>query len=414
MSASTSTNVATLEAQVQMLIKQVAELRTRLTETQKSNLGLKEEVVAMRAELKLMRTLKLGDNNSDVKLLQELLATDPTIYPEGKVTGFFGPMTSAAVKRFQEKAGIEKVGQVGPKTMEKLNMIMKEGVTETGKVPEGLLREHGTYALVKLSPLGDSGIYAHAKLRADGTGKTLVVVEAMVKPMQSTTSAMMISSMKASSTYPAHLHTGACPQSGAIAYALNPVVNGRSETMLEVGIEDILKGMPLSLNMHKSASDHAPVACGNVEIPSLIWKSTQNEGLLKTTASPLLSSEKCAGGNSLVKTMVDGVMMMKCVPSTSTSIEGDVRVVTLAAGSMKFSTNEIIVKKGQHVKVALKVDDGLHDFVVDEFSVRTAQVGAGQLTYAEFTPDKTGTFEFYCSVGNHRAMGMVGKLVVVE
>jgi uncharacterized cupredoxin-like copper-binding protein len=30
----------------------------------------------------------------------------------------------------------------------------------------------------------------------------------------------------------------------------------------------------------------------------------------------------------------------------------------------------------------------------------------------QFVADKTGTFEFYCSVGNHRQMGMVGTLVV--
>jgi len=420
-SAAASTDVATLEAQVQMLIKQVAELRAKQSEMQKANVMLKEEVVALRAELKLMRTLKLGDASGDVTLLQQVLATDPSIYPEGKVTGFFGPMTAAAVKRFQEKAGLEKVGHVGPKTLEKLNAIMKEGSDETGKVPSGLLKEHGTYALAKLSPLADSGLYAHAKLRADGAGKTVVVVEAMLKPTQSTTSAALgtpaasaLALMKASSTYPAHIHLGACPQSGGVAYPLNPVVNGRSETVLSAGIEEVLKKMPLSINMHRSAADLTPVACGNVEMPSLVWKSGTHEGLLKASTSPMLSSEKCASGNTMMKTTEDGVVTMKCVPATSTSVEGDVRVVTLTAANFKFSTNEIVVKKGQKVKVTLKVGDGLHDFVVDEFSARTAQVGAGQATSAEFTPDKVGTFEFYCSVGNHRAMGMVGKLVVIE
>jgi hypothetical protein len=40
------------------------------------------------------------------------------------------------------------------------------------------------------------------------------------------------------------------------------------------------------------------------------------------------------------------------------------------------------------------------------------QVGAGASDVVEFTADKAGTFEYYCSVGNHRAMGMKGTLTV--
>ena len=36
----------------------------------------------------------------------------------------------------------------------------------------------------------------------------------------------------------------------------------------------------------------------------------------------------------------------------------------------------------------------------------------GQIDEVEFVVDKAGTFEYYCSVGNHRQMGMVGKLIV--
>jgi nitrite reductase (NO-forming) len=39
-------------------------------------------------------------------------------------------------------------------------------------------------------------------------------------------------------------------------------------------------------------------------------------------------------------------------------------------------------------------------------------VNGGETTSVEFVADKTGTFEYYCSVGAHRAMGMTGSLVV--
>lgn len=70
-----------------------------------------------------MKTLKLGESGSDVAMLQEVLATDPTIYPEGKITGYFGSLTAAAVKRFQIKSGLAAVGMVGPLTLEKLNTL---------------------------------------------------------------------------------------------------------------------------------------------------------------------------------------------------------------------------------------------------------------------------------------------------
>ncbi len=48
-----------------------------------------------------------------VSRLQKILAQDKTIYPEGKVTGVFGPATDKAVKAFQVKNSIAKAGSAG-------------------------------------------------------------------------------------------------------------------------------------------------------------------------------------------------------------------------------------------------------------------------------------------------------------
>jgi nitrite reductase (NO-forming) len=55
-----------------------------------------------------------------------------------------------------------------------------------------------------------------------------------------------------------------------------------------------------------------------------------------------------------------------------------------------------------------------HDFVIDELGVQSDKVNNGETATVQFVADKVGTFEYYCSVGNHRAMGMVGKLIVTE
>ncbi len=76
----------------------------------------------------IARTLQFGTTGDDVKLAQTLLAKDPTLYPEGLTTGYFGALTRAAVQRFQEKYGIATpatigYGWVGPRTKAKLAEI---------------------------------------------------------------------------------------------------------------------------------------------------------------------------------------------------------------------------------------------------------------------------------------------------
>lgn len=90
----------------------------------------------------------------------------------------------------------------------------------------------------------------------------------------------------------------------------------------------------------------------------------------------------------------------------------DAKEYVVTASNYKFSPIKITVKKGEKSRIVLKNTEGMHDFRVDELKISTAVIGNGQEDFVEFTPDKTGTFEFYCSVGNHRAMGMVGTIVV--
>ena len=56
-----------------------------------------------------------------MKELQRALSADPSIFPPGLVTGFFGSKTQEALKKFQRKFGIFSVGSTttgffGPKS----------------------------------------------------------------------------------------------------------------------------------------------------------------------------------------------------------------------------------------------------------------------------------------------------------
>src|SRR3989344_3583974 len=62
----------------------------------------------------------------------------------------------------------------------------------------------------------------------------------------------------------------------------------------------------------------------------------------------------------------------------------------------------------------LNIEDNvcMHNFRLDEFGVATKVLKAGESETITFVADKIGEFEYYCSVGTHRAMGMIGKLIV--
>ena len=85
----------------------------------------------------LEKNLKFGMQDTQVICLQQFLKSQGSeIYPEGLITGYFGPLTFSAVKRFQQKYwqeilapwGLKKeeaTGFVGPTTRAKINQLLK-------------------------------------------------------------------------------------------------------------------------------------------------------------------------------------------------------------------------------------------------------------------------------------------------
>lgn len=73
--------------------------------------------------------MDIGTTGPDVSVLQQTLAADSSLYPQGLVTGYFGPLTSAAVARFQAQQGLPQVGRVGPLTLAKFNAVYGNGVS---------------------------------------------------------------------------------------------------------------------------------------------------------------------------------------------------------------------------------------------------------------------------------------------
>ena len=111
---------------IQQLLQQVANLTKQITELQLQITKLTEQKkeVVKTVEVKtkeskekyipviFLRPMYIGVIGDDVILLQEFLATDSDIYPEGIVSGYYGALTKKAVKRLQKKFGLEMGARV--------------------------------------------------------------------------------------------------------------------------------------------------------------------------------------------------------------------------------------------------------------------------------------------------------------
>ncbi|KPJ56443.1 hypothetical protein AMJ49_04870 [Parcubacteria bacterium DG_74_2] len=150
--ASVQELIQTIKQKIEELTAQIQALTVQLDSLKQAKGEVKETVKEIKATLRITRQLWRGMSNEDVELLQEMLATDPEIYPEGLITGYFGPLTERAVERFQKKMGVEQVGRVGPKTMSKINELLEQGAGSSGKVPPGLLIAPGIRKKIGYAP----------------------------------------------------------------------------------------------------------------------------------------------------------------------------------------------------------------------------------------------------------------------
>lgn len=104
---------------------------------------------------------------------------------------------------------------------------------------------------IALGTLNNSGQSGTAILTEDGT-KTKVLL-------------VTNGGMAGNTPQPAHIHIGSCPTPGAVKYPLTAVVNGSSETSVDVALDKILTELPLAINVHKSAQEvKISTVCGDL------------------------------------------------------------------------------------------------------------------------------------------------------
>lgn len=103
---------------------------------------------------------------------------------------------------------------------------------------------------VKLGELVASGQSGTATLTRAGSVQTIVHIQVANPPAEA---------------QPAHIHPGTCEQLDPLpAWALESVVDGESETTLNVGLDELRTGK-FAVNIHRSAEEiRTSVACGDI------------------------------------------------------------------------------------------------------------------------------------------------------
>lgn len=124
-----------------------------------------------------------------------------------------------------------------------------------------------------------------------------------------------------------------------------------------------------------------------------------------------MSTQKAPAANDTAQTVDQSAASAADMSATPA---GPVKEFVVTGSKYAFSPATLSVKKGDHVKITFMNSGGMHDFVIDELNVRTNAIQGGGQEVVEFDATQAGTFEYYCSVGNHRAMGMQGTLTVTE
>ncbi len=120
-------------------------------------------------------------------------------------------------------------------------------------------------------------------------------------------------------------------------------------------------------------------------------------------------------GNALNTNDTQMVTTTNATTDSSTTSDNMMSPVTieLEGKNFEYSLTELRVKKWQEVTIVFDSTWWTHDWVVDEFNVATNKVSKTDWTTSvTFVPDMTWSFEFYCSVWNHRQEWMVWTLIV--
>ena len=127
--------------------------------------------------------------------------------------------------------------------------------------------------------------------------------------------------------------------------------------------------------------------------------------------------------NHLTTRYLQNILAALVLVSTGPVIASEqLQVITLTLGDYQFTPDTVEVTAGQPVQLTLTNTDSItpHNFILKDEAAGLdidIDVSARKTAIIEFTPEKTGSYSFYCSkklpfMKSHQEKGMQGTLTV--
>lgn len=93
---------------------------------------------------------------------------------------------------------------------------------------------------------------------------------------------------------------------------------------------------------------------------------------------------------------------------------GPDETIEVVASRQGFKPRVVNVRKGQPVRLLLSSADGEHCFALDALRIEK-RIVPGRATILDLTPDRSGTFPFYCCLEEGAAADSEnGRLVIID
>jgi plastocyanin len=306
--------------------------------------------------------LKPGASGASVSALQQFLAADPSVYPEAKVTGYYGALTQKAVQRFQVKNDIVTsgtpsttgYGSVGPRTVAVMAAACGGASDSSGDPVVG--------GFIKVSPV-------------EGSAPLTVNVEVTINTVKSCLPA----------TYSLSWGDNSLPFTISVPAGKCDVVAQTYTHLYTLGGE---YNVTLSSGQHQTTSK--VTVSGNGSIMTSGTMDTNFAGGSASTGGSTTGGSS-TGGSSTGGQVVSGAL-------------------AISMSSNSFSPGNITVTSGTRVTWT-NTDSMPHTVTADNGSYNSGAMSPGQ-TYA-LTFTAKGEYTYYCAIhGAKGGIGMSGKITV--
>jgi len=88
------------------------------------------------------------------------------------------------------------------------------------------------------------------------------------------------------------------------------------------------------------------------------------------------------------------------------------KTIRIQAFSFGYTPDNLTFTEGEKIRLIIEnKENGVHTFTLPEFGIDKRLNGKTNVSI-DFIPDKSGTFEFFCTITFHRPSGMEGTLEV--